>query len=151
MNVTPIPRCIPQVNASQMTETRGNFEANPRQREGSVTLPLSARGLLAKSQMQVLDRGALPADIGGFEKPFEWSLADLGMDPALVFHFDPGLGRLVEERQCQVLAVLQHGQQASFDLSPKGLLLPILIGRVRQCSIMDDSQALESLLGFGSD
>ena len=69
----------------------------------------------------------------------------------MVFHFDPGLGRLVQKRQRQVRTVLQHRQQASFDLPPERFLFPILIGRIRQRRVMNDAETFESLPGFCSD
>ena len=151
MDITEIPARITEMNAGEMTEASGDFEADTRQRDGSITAALSARAFLAKRQTQGLDGRALAADIRRFEEAFQRSLAGLGMDPALVFHFDPGLGRLVQKIQRQVSVIFQHRQQASLDLPPEGFLLAVLVGRVRQRCLVNNAQTLESLFGFGGD
>ena len=68
------------------------------------------------------------------------------MDLAVVFQLDAGLRRLVEKLQGQLLDALEHGHQPSLDRGPEVLLLPVLVGRIRECSIMLDPKHFDALL-----
>ena len=66
-------------------------------------------------------------DILVIQKTVQGSLANLGVDLAVVFQFDPGLGRFIELVQRQIGDAFEHGQQPALDLAPKSLLLSVLI------------------------
>ena len=58
---------------------------------------------------------------------------------------------MVELFQRQIGDAFEHGQKAALYLAPKRLLLTILIRAKRKCVFIEDSQASESLFGFGGD
>ena len=49
------------------------------------------------------------------------------MARAVIFLFDPGLGRLIEKLERQRFLAFQHRHQAPFDTAPERLLLGILV------------------------
>jgi hypothetical protein len=65
-----------------------------------------------------------------------------GMAFVVIFLFDPGLGRQVQQIQCQSRFTFQHGQQATLKLGPEELHFRILIGRIRQGGLMQNPQSL---------
>ena len=85
-------------------------------------------------------KASLSCSVSGQGRPtFLWSgealqgsLADLGVDLAVVFQLDPGQGGFVELGQSQIGHPFEHRQQPAFNLVPKGLLLAILIRANRQ-------------------
>ena len=68
---------------------------------------------------------------------------------AVVLLLDPGLGRDVEEREGKVPLALEHGEQTTFDLSPEGLLLSVLLRGIGKSRVMDNAESLEPLGGLG--
>ena len=81
----------------------------------------------------------------------EGSLADFGVDLAVVFHLDPGLGGVVELLQSEVSNALEHGKKPALYLAPKGLLLSILIRTERQRVFKKNAQASQTLFGLRRD
>lgn len=69
----------------------------------------------------------------------------------MVLVLDPGLGGGVEQVEGEELLALEHGQEATLDLSPEGLLLAILLGRIRQRRMVRDAEPLEALGGLGGE
>ena len=78
-------------------------------------------------------------------KRFDGHLADLGVELPVVLVLDPDLCRVVQDAEREIRDVLQHGQEAPLDLAPEAFFLGVLIRRVRQGRLVDDTQAGEPL------
>ena len=61
------------------------------------------------------------------------------------------MGGVVELLQSEVSNALEHGKKPALYLAPKGLLLSILIGTVRQRVFEENAQAGQTLFGFRRD
>ena len=117
-------------------------------RSWSFTVPSlrrsDARLLAHEGEAQLRGRRRGTADVLVVQVAVERRAADLGVARAVVLHLDPGLGGLVEQREAEVGDAFEHGHQASFELAPEGLLLAVLIGRVRQGRVVDDAETGET-------
>jgi len=72
------------------------------------------------------------------------------MDRAVVLELDPGLRRLVEERQGQLALSLEHRHEPALDLRPEGFLLGVLLGVIGQRGVVQDAEPFEALDHLGA-
>jgi hypothetical protein len=104
-----------------------------------------------KTKRSSAGEGEGPADVLVVQVAIERSAADLRVPRTVVLHLDPGLGGLVEQGEAEIGDAFEHGHQASFELAPEGLLLAVLIGRVRQGRVVDHAEAGETAARLGGE
>ncbi len=119
--------------------------------EGAIGAPLQARGLQAEGAPHLLRGGAGSHQARAAQGARQGRLTELGVWATLVLLLDPGLRRFVEQGQGEFALAFEHGEEPSFDLAPKALLLRVLLGRTGQRGLMDDAQAFQSLGGLVGD
>jgi len=68
---------------------------------------------------------------------------------AIVVLLHPGLRRLVEPDQGEIVDALEHGHQPALDRSPEYLLLAVGIWAVRQRCLMKDAEPGETFGDLG--
>ena len=122
-----VPAGVTNLDARQMPVAVGQLEAAPLDHDGSVAFALHAVIGTCEGEAQRIAVGAGPCHLGTREEARDGGLADLGVDLAVGLVLDPGLRRLVEERQRQIGHVLQHGDQPALDRTPERLLLGVLV------------------------
>ena len=86
---------------------------------------------------------------GAGEEAGERRVIDLAVALAVVVLLDPRLRRLVEPGQGEVVDALEHGHQPALDRCPKNLLLAVLVGGVRECRLMKDTEPGETFADLG--
>src|ERR1700687_1199773 len=86
---------------------------------------------------------------GAGEEACERRVVDLAVSLAVVVLLDPGLRRLVEPAQGEIVDALEHGHQSALDRSPENLLLTVLIGRIRQRRLMKNAEPGETFADLG--
>src|SRR6266566_885167 len=123
----------------------GNLEAAPFDDDGAIALALHAMIGARESEAQRVAVWARPRHLGARQEACDGGFADLGMDLAIILILHPGLRRLVENRKCEIGDILQHGDEPPLDRPPKRLLLGILIRAIWQCSLVQDTEAGETL------
>src|SRR5207244_11890717 len=111
----------------QRAIARRDFKTKPVQTDGAVAAPLSAGDFGSEGQLKFLAGRTGPADVFVVEITMEGSLADFGVDLAVIFHLDPGLSGVVELLQSEVGNAFEHGKKPALDLAPKSFLLSVLI------------------------
>jgi hypothetical protein len=90
---------------------------------------------------QLLGARAWAADVFFTEKTFEWAFMDLGMMSAVIFELYPGLRRLIQKIERELLFTFQHRKESMFDLGPKALLFSILLRGVGKRLVLKDREA----------
>ena len=111
---------------------------------------LGSEALPAERQAERVGRGRRAAPGGPRREPLERRGAgELPMGPAMVILLHPGLRGLVEEGEPQGGDVPEQLDQASLQLGPEDLLLPVLIRRIRQRRLVHDAEPGEALPGLG--
>jgi hypothetical protein len=123
-----VPRCVADLDASEMPVAVGHLEAAALDDDAAVALLLGAMCAPREGETERITVGAGTRHRRSFQEAGERGRADLGVARAVVLVLDPGLGRLVEERQRQVWHVLQHGDEPALDRPPERLLLGVLVG-----------------------
>ena len=129
MDGAQIPRSVTQPEFSQVAEAGRDFKTNAFQRQRAVAATLGAPDFGDKGQEQFFGGGAGLGDIIVIQKTVQGCLANLGMNLAVVFQFDPSLACFIELVQLQIDDAFEHGQQPALHLTPKSLLLSILVRR----------------------
>ena len=141
MDGAQVPLGVAHLDAGEMPVAVRHLEAPAVDDDAAVALLLRADGAAREGEAERDAARTGPRHRRPFEEAGERRGGDLGVDRAVVLVLDPGLRRLVEERQCQVRHVLQHGDETDLDRAPERLLLGVLVGRVRQCRVMQDYHA----------
>ena len=67
---------------------------------------------------------------------------------AVIFLFHPSLGGQVQVLEGQLLTALEHGHQTSFESSPEGLLLGVLVRRIGQGRLVQYAQVGQACCGL---
>ena len=135
-----------------MPEAGRDLETDALQGERAIAAALLAAHFGGEGARQRFGRGTGPGHVLGGQKAGLGRLSlQLRMDLAVVFQLDPGLTGVVELVQRQIGDAFKHRQEASFDLAPKRLLLPVLIRRVGQRVFEEHTQPGEARFGFGGD
>src|SRR3990172_11492044 len=131
-----------------MAETAGKLEANALDADGAVGFSRTAGLFGGESEAELFDSGTISRDGGALKEAFERSLAGFGVEPSLVLHLQPGLGRLVQKRKAQLRDSLQHGDESTFDLGEEHLLLAVLVRAVGKRGFVNDTEAGKALFDF---
>ena len=143
-----VPAGRAQREGGQGAEAGGDLGAHPLDDHRAVAAALGAGALAGEGQAERVDRGGGAAHVGAGEQPLQRGGAQLPVGPAVGVLLHPSLGRLVEEPEPQRGHVAQQLQQPPLELGPEDLLLPVLVGRVRERRLVDDPQAGEPLAGL---
>ena len=122
-----IPAGIAQGDLREGAVAGRNLEALALQTHRAVRAPLPPPDFDAEGTGQLGDGRAFPGDTVTLQIAGQRGSADLAMAGTMILPLYPGLRRPVQGTQGQPLFALQHGQQATFDLAPEALLLPILV------------------------
>ena len=143
-----IPTRIAQLHLAQVAEGRGNLKALAFQAHGAVGAALGARHLDAECGREFGRARARAVDIGAGQVAGQRGGAQLGMQCAVVFLFNPGLGSLIEQIEGERCLAFEHRHQAPLDSAPERLLLGVLIRRIRQRRLVQDAQGRQAVDGF---
>ncbi len=65
--------------------------------------------------------GQSAGDAGSGKVALQWGLAEFTVDGAVILLGDPGLGGEVQLLEGEVLLAFEHGEQAPFDATPRGV------------------------------
>jgi hypothetical protein len=125
-----------------------NLEAHTLERDRAITLSLTSLGFQAKRITQGVARRARAEYVQRSGEPFHRRTRDLAVNRAVVLDFDPRQGHVVENLERQFLRTIEHPHQPPFERSTERLLLAILVAVVGERSLVDDSQAQETLGDF---
>ena len=139
-----VPARVAQVHHGQRVVARRDLEALPVQGHGTVGAPLASWHLDAKRVGEHRGGGTVAAHVGAGQIARERRGADLAVQRAVILLLDPGLGRLIEQFERERGLALEHGHQPSLDAAPEGLLLGVLIRRVRQRRLVQYRQAVQA-------
>jgi hypothetical protein len=139
-----VPARVAQVHHGQRVVARRDLEALPVQGHGAVGAPLAPWHLDAERVGERRGCGTVAAHVGAGQIARERRGADLAVQRAVILLLDPGLGRLVEQFQRERRLALEHGHQPPLDAAPEGLLLGVLVGRVRQRRLVQHPQAVQA-------
>jgi len=149
MHLAQIPGSDPQMQSFQVSVARGHLEADPGHGQRAVGAALGADQFRRKAQGHRRCIRGRATDIRGLLVRRQGALAQFRVFPAVVFHLDPRLGRVVELAQRQVGHALEHWQEPALDLAPEVFLLPVLVRGVRQGRLVEDAQPRQPLGGLG--
>src|SRR5215471_13037790 len=126
-----------------------DLEAAAHQHDGAVALPLCAGLGPGERKPQRGAVGCGPHDAGPFKEAGDRCDTDLGVNLAVVLVLDPRERGLVQEREREIGHMLEHGQEPTFNGGPEGLLLPILVGRIRKRSLVQDTETAKRFRDLG--
>jgi len=146
--VGEVPGGVTYPELVEMAETAGKLEANALDADGAVGFSRTAGLFGGESEAELFDSGTISRDGGALKEAFERSLAGFGVEPSLVLHLQPGLGRLVQKRKAQLRDSLQHGDESTFDLGEEHLLLAVLVRAVGKRGFVNDTEAGKALFDF---
>ena len=73
---------------------------------------------------------------------------NLGVHRAVILLLDPSLSGQIELIKAQAVLAFEQSHQAPFNTSPEGLLLGVLVRRIRQRWLMQDTQRGQTRGGF---
>ncbi len=112
----------------EMPVAIGNLEAAGFDDGGAIALAQGASLGAGEGQPQCRGIRARTGHGGAGEEAGERRVVDLAVPLAVVVLLDPGLRRLVEPGQGEIVDRLEHGHQSALDRCPEHLLLAVLIG-----------------------
>ena len=131
-----------------MAVTRRYLKAGTRQTDGAVRAPLFARHLDAEAARQHGTARTRPRHVGTGQIVRHRRGIDLRVMAAVVLLLDPGLRGQIQGIQAQVRIAFEQRHQAPFNASPEGFLLGVLIRRIWQRWLMQDTQRGQARGGF---
>ena len=144
-----VPLGVAHLDTGEMAIAVRQLEASAVDDDAAVALLLRAPGAAGEGEAERDAARTGARHRRPFEEAGERGDADLGVDRAVVLVLDPGLGRLVEERQCQVGDVLQHGDEPAFDRTPERFLFTVLRWCIRKGRVVQNPEAREAFADLG--
>ena len=122
----------------------GNFEAAAFDDGGAVALAQGPSFGAGEGQPQCRGIRAGAGHGGAGEEAGERRVVDLAVPLAVIVLLNPGLRRLVEPGQGEVIDTLEHGHQPAFDRCPENLLLAVWHRGIWQRGLMKDAEPGET-------
>ena len=122
-----VPLGVAHLDTGEMAIAVRQLEASAVDDDAAVALLLRPRDAAGEGEAERDAARTGPRHRRPFEEAGERRGGDLGVDRAVVLVLDPGLRRLVEERQRQIGHMLQHGDEPALDRAPERLLFRILV------------------------
>ena len=116
---------------------------------GAITLAQGAP--LGPSEGQPQKRGIRAGSRHGRagEEAGQRRVVDLTVVLAVIVLLHPGLRRLIEPGEGEIIHTLEHGHQPALDRSPQNLLLAVNVWRIWQRRLMKDAEPGETFGDLG--
>jgi len=149
--VPEVPARVADRDPDEVAVAVRDLEPAALEADGAVRAALGAGDVTAEGVPQRRRRRARTAHVGSGEEAAQRGLAGLGVDGVVVLHLDPGLRRLVQQRQGQLDDALEHRHEASLSVRPEDLLLGVLVGAVRERRVLVHAEAQEARARFGRE